>query len=119
MGEIAAQILAFNGIPESNVDGRVAAFRAVVADVGRICREAASGRDVDRPMLALKNLASLSGMPPPSITGSESWAKMSDLDLCTSHCGRGPGIRFFGYEPAGGDCFSIGYYVDSDRMQFS
>ena len=42
-----------------------------------------------------------------------------DSNLCTSHCGKGPGIRFFGYEPAGGDCFSIGYYVDAERMQFS
>ena len=117
--EIAAQILAFHDAPDADAEGKVAAFRAIVADVGRICRDAASARDIDRPLLALQNLAKVHGLPMPSITEDPSWARMNDLDLCTSHCGKSPGIRFFGYEPAGADCFSIGYYVDGDRLQFS
>jgi len=40
------------------------------------------------------------------------------LDLCTSHCGRSP-IRFFGYEPAAADGYSIGYFVENEHIQFS
>jgi carnitine O-acetyltransferase len=117
--EIAAQLSNFFYLPDSETGAKVAAFTAIVADVGRICRAAASAQDMDRPLLALRNVAAKHGLPYPSITEDASWAKLDDLDLCTSHCGKGPGIRFFGYEPAAADCFSIGYYVDKDRIQFS
>lgn len=46
------------------------------------------------------------------------WAALQNIDLCTSHCGKPP-IRFFGYEPAAADGYSVGYYVANDHMQFS
>ena len=117
--EIAEQVLTYHDLPMELREEKQAAFRAIVVDIGRICREAANANDIDRPLLALKNIASLHGLPEPSIMADPSFSKLSDLDLCTSHCGRGPGIRFFGYEPAGDDCFSVGYYVDTNRIQFS
>ena len=46
------------------------------------------------------------------------WKRMSDLDLCTSHCGKGC-IRFFGFEPPSASGFGIGYAVGPGGMQFS
>lgn len=40
---------------------RVAAFRSAVDDVARICREAASAQEFDRPFLALRRIAKLEG----------------------------------------------------------
>ena len=116
---IAEQIENFHALPSSEFEGKEKAFRMIVADIGRICREAAGAKDFDRPLLALKRIAEMNNMPIPSIMTDSSYNRVNDLDLCTSHCGKGPGIRFFGYEPAGADCFSIGYYVDKDRIQFS
>jgi len=101
---------------ESNQE-REESFRAIVADVNRICLEAAGAGDVDRPLLAYRCLADKPAEEL-DIFADDAWAKFSSLDLCTSHCGRNP-IRFFGYEPPNSHGFSIGYCVEPNYMQFS
>jgi len=101
-------------------------FRGIVAEIGRICREAASAQEVDRPLLAYQRLASDASLGPgldmSSVVGTPEWGpewgRFQDLDLCTSHCGKPP-IRFFGYEPASANGFSVGYYVWNEGIQFS
>jgi hypothetical protein len=123
---IADNLSSFNQLPQSEQE---ACFRAMVAEIGRICREAASGNEMDRPILAYRTLANMANAQSKAEGGKdvvvsipflqdESWAKLGALDLCTSHCGKPP-IRFFGYEPASANGYSVGYYVDNEFMQFS
>lgn len=66
-----------------------------MGDIGRICREAASAKEIDRPILAyralLKQQQEKEGhnqrLTIPFLE-DESWKKLCSLDLCTSHCGR-------------------------------
>jgi hypothetical protein len=61
-----------------------------MGDIGRICREAASANEIDRPILAYRSLLAQSSkhenLSIPFLK-DESWKKITSLDLCTSHCG--------------------------------
>jgi len=86
-------------------------------DVSRICRDAASAQEFDRPFLALRKIAANEGKPM-AICADPGWARMGDLGLCTSHCGKPP-IRFFGFEPPSAHGYAVGYFAGADSMQFS
>ena len=51
------------------------------------------------------------------ICADAGWARLNDLDICTSHCGKPP-IRFFGYEAPAADGFGIGYHAMPDAVHF-
>ena len=67
--------------------------------------------------MMLRNIAGIEEMSM-DICKDDGWARMSNLDLCTSHCGKGC-IRFFGFEPPSATGFGVGYAVGPAGMQFS
>merc|ERR1712166_100363 len=115
---IASQMDVFMSPADDDFNGKHAALKHVIAEIGQCCQLAAAAKEFDRPILGMQGVAKKLGLPPPSICADEAWTKISTLDLCTSHCGSAP-IRFFGYEPPSAEGFSVGYYVDKDNIQFS
>ena len=81
-----------------------------------MCKLAAGAKDIDRPFLAMKNLAKKEGKTIP-VFDDPSWAKLGAINLCTSHCGKPP-IRFFCFE-AVPDGFGIGYNANPDGSQWN
>ena len=112
---IGDEIKAFGTTAEAatKIDG----FRKIVGEVSRICKEAATAQEFDRPFMMLRNIAGIEGMPM-AICEDAGWARMSSVDLCTSHCGKGC-IRYFGFEPPSATGFGVGYAVGPAGMQFS
>lgn len=115
---IKDSLMKFASSPDDDYKGRNEAFRAIVGDIGRCCRNAAGCKEWDRPVLAMRGLAKQLGLPEPSLCQGDAWSHIGAQDLCTSHCGKPP-IRFFGYIPPSAKGFSVGYYVDAGRIQFS
>ena len=85
--------------------------------MSRICKEAATAQEFDRPFMMLRNIAKIEGASM-AICEDAGWARMSSVDLCTSHCGKGC-IRYFGFEPPSATGFGVGYAVGPAGMQFS
>jgi hypothetical protein len=88
---------------------------AMCADTSRICRDAATANEFDRPFLAYRRMGAIEEHKV-DFTASPGWARLTDLGICTSQCGKGP-IKFFGFEPPSADGFSIGYGVQADSIQ--
>ena len=112
---IADEIIGFDGAADAAA--KVSGLRNIVGEVSRICREAAGAREFDRPFMMLRNIAAIEEKPM-GICADAGWAQLNNLDLCTSHCGKGC-IRFFGFEPPSATGFGVGYSVGPDGMQFS
>jgi hypothetical protein len=112
---IGAEIEAFGAT--ADVGAKAEGFKKIVAEVSRICKEAATAQEFDRPFMMLRNIAKIEGASM-AICEDAGWARMSSVDLCTSHCGKGP-IRFFGFEPPSATGFGVGYAVAPAGMQFS
>jgi hypothetical protein len=115
---IAAGLKQFDALPEVTPADKAAkqeAFRAMCTDVSRICKDSASAAEFDRPFLAMRQIAKVEGLSF-SLAEDPAWARMQDLGLCTSHCGKAP-IRFFGYEPPSANGYSVGYFVDLNSIQ--
>jgi len=114
---IADSAKSFAALPDK--PAKAAAVRAICAEVSRVCRDAASAQEFDRPLMVMRNIAKVEGLV---VNMAEQdpvgWGRLQDLGLCTSHCGRGP-IRLFGFEPPSADGFAVGYYLTSTAGQFS
>ena len=96
--------------------GKKEAVAAISKEVTGMCKLAAGAKDIDRPFLAMKNLAKKEGKTIP-VFDDPSWAKLGAINLCTSHCGKPP-IRFFCFE-AVPDGFGIGYNANPDGSQWN
>merc|ERR1719440_2739553 len=77
---------------------KTSAVSTISKEVSEICKLASGGKDIDRPILGLKNMARQQGKSL-SLCQDPAWSKFQALNLVTSHCGRAP-IRFFCFEAA-------------------
>jgi hypothetical protein len=113
---IADHAKAFDGLPDKQ--GKAACVRGICDEVSAVCKAAASAQEFDRPLMVMRNIAKVEGKKVDIALDPVGWARVQDLGLCTSHCGKGP-IRFFGFEPPSADGFAVGYYLTASEGQFS
>lgn len=64
---LSAELTGFNALAGDH-PAQAQSFRAMVSEIGRICREAAAGQEMDRPILAYRSLAKQA----PALVGSTS-----------------------------------------------
>eukprot|EP00930_Biecheleria_cincta_P060082 TRINITY_DN4576_c0_g1_i3.p1 TRINITY_DN4576_c0_g1~~TRINITY_DN4576_c0_g1_i3.p1 ORF type:complete len:646 (+),score=130.98 TRINITY_DN4576_c0_g1_i3:122-2059(+) len=102
--------------PGASAAIKTSAVSTISKEVSEICKLAASGKDIDRPILGLKNMARQAGKSL-SLCEDPAYSKFQALNLVTSHCGRAP-IRFFCFEAAA-DGFSVGYFAKEGGVQFA
>jgi len=103
----------FNSL-EKNEDKKQAMLE-MCADTSRICKDAATAQEFDRPFLAYRKMGSIEELNV-DFEKDKGWSRLSDLGLCTSQCGKGL-IQFFGFEPPSSDGFSVGYCIQPNNIQ--
>jgi len=102
--------------PCASASDKASAVSTISKEVSEICKLAAGGKDIDRPILGLKNMARQEEKTL-SLCDDPAFKKFQALNLVSSHCGRAP-IRFFCFEAAA-DGFGIGYFAKEDAVQFA
>jgi carnitine O-acetyltransferase len=111
---IAMNTKKFNTL-SNDKEAQKLAMTEMCKDTSRICKDAATAQEFDRPFLAYRKMGAIEEMKVP-FADDYGWSRLSDLGLCTSQCGKGP-IKFFGFEPPSNDGFSIGYCIQPDNIQ--